>query len=452
MLDENQHYFFENITSIHKPLLLLRPDGFGKSYFLHKLEHFFVQKKIPVLALHLGERRYETELDLDCVIQAAFQTWERIFHIPHLSENLSEGERLARCMLAAEQSTGKKCAILIDDYDFPLLSENDNSLLHYENALSSLYGALSTHSDHFQFALLLGATRQEKLLKFAKPRDISFDSDFSGATGFFETDVKKLLEKKEHTDLSLPQLTHWYGGYHFGGNESVFCAKSIISALENDSVGIYFPAKLFVERAVEKVILSHFDFSVLLQRFGIEATDEVFFDFDLKKSAPLSFLFQFGFLTKQIFDKQFGTNRLCFPNRETRAAFFAETARRLTSLPASESRMWAIDAIRFLENDDLRTFFASANTALRAVTPKSLKSALTTLFGLISIYTDCIFEDGFFIIETPSFLHIIAFDLVSMQNAFERLYHRTFQAGKKLVRKTGVLLSADSGIISWRTL
>ena len=114
--------------------------------------------------------------------------------------------------------------------------------------------------------------------------------------------------------------------------------------------------------------------------------------------------------------------------------------------------MWTIDALRALEADDLRLFFTKINIALKNIMPKKLRDAIMTIFGLFSIYTDSFFHDGYFSLATPSYLHLIAFDLSSMQNAAERIYLHTIPAGKRKVRKTGVLISAEKGVISYRTI
>lgn len=454
-MNQERKKLVKKIASLCEPLLFLRPDGFGKSHLVSELATHFSQEKMPVLALHFGERRYESESDLDCVVQAAFSAWESVWHIERPVFPMSEGERFARCILGAKATTGKNPAILIDDYDFPMLSDGADfsSRSHFESVLSSLYGALSTHSAHVGFALLTGVTRQERLLKFAKPRDVSEDSDFSVAAGFSAGDVCALLAQKTDCALDIQALSEWYGGYNFAGKTEIFNAGSVIRALEAGNCISYFPAEECAKKALERVQLANFDFSVLLKRSGLEATAEAFFDFNAENPSPIVFLVQTGFLTKKAFDKDFGTFSLFFPNRETRAVFFVEAARRFTAIVTTDAKIWAVDALRALEKDDLRTFFSLVNQALYSVGKKRLRDALTALFGLMSVFSPCFFEDdGYFTLATPSFLHTFAFDLDSIENAFERLYKKTMRAGEKSVRKTGVLLSAESGVVGWRTM
>ena len=440
------------IATSEEPLLFLRPEGFGKSHFALALESFFASQKTPVLSLNFGSRRYKTKSDLDCVVLSALQAWESVWHVE--KSDLSEGERLCKIISSAKSASGKKVAIIIDDYDFPIVEGEADSetLSYYTSVLSSLFGALKIKRESVEFSLLLGISRQESILRFAEVKDKTYDAAFSSAAGFFAEDVASAFSQKGEGTLFENEMRRWYGGYYFGGEKESFCAKSVFRALETGSAGSYFPSARMAQMTVEKARLSLFDISLFLQKNGIEATDESFFALRNDETSPIPMMLCAGFLEKKARDKTLGTFSLAFPNRASRAVFFAETARRLTAIPSLQTRIWAIDALRALEKDDLRSFFVAVNSALRGVIASNLRDALTTLFGLLSVCTDCFFEDGYFTVETNSFLHVFAFDLKSMQVAFERLYTKTFSAGKKIVRKTGVLISAESGVSGFRTM
>lgn len=440
------------IASSEEPLLFLRPEGFGKSHFALALESFFSDQKTPVLSLNFGSRRYKTKSDLDCVVLSALQAWESVWHVE--KSDLSEGERLCKIITSAQSASGKKVAIIIDDYDFPIVEGEADSetLSYYQSTLASLFGALKIKRASIEFSLLLGVSRQESILRFAAVKDKSYDEPFSSVAGFFAEDVESALAQKGEKSLGEKEMREWYGGYYFGSEKEAFCAKSIFRALETGSVGSYFPSAKMAQMAAEKARLSLFDISLLLQKNGIEATDEAFFALRNDETSPIPIMLCAGFLEKKALDKSLGTFSLSFPNRASRAVLFAETARRFTAIASLQTRIWAIDALRELEKDDLRSFFVSINSALHGVIPSNLRDALTTLFGLLSVCTNCFFEDGYFTVETKSFLHVFAFDLKSMQAAFERLYTKTFSAGKKIVKKTGVLISAESGVSGFRTM
>ena len=444
----------KEIATSTEPILFLRPEGFGKSHFFCALERYFASLNTPVFSISFGSRRYKTKSDLDSVVLASLLAWESVWHVQKSDDDVSVGERFCRIIKKAESESGKKVAILVDDYDFPIVEDEADSETrsYYESTLSSLFGALKIKRQSIEFSLLLGISRQENILRFAEVKDKSYDIAFSSVAGFFAEDVDALLQQKSACGLSEKEMRDWYGGYYFGSDKESFCAKSVFRALETLSASAYCPSAKMAEKAAEKARLSLFDISLLLQKNGFEVTDEAFFSLKADETSPIPTMLSAGFLEKKARDKAFGTFSLYFPNRASRAVFFAETARRFTAIPSLQTRIWAIDAIRALEKDDLRTFFIAINSALHGVIASNLRDALTTLFGLLSVCTQCFFEDGYFTVETQSFLHVFAFDLKSMQNAFERLYTKTFAAGKKIVKKTGVLIGAESGVSGYRTM
>ena len=437
--------------------LFLRPRGQGKTFFLKKLERYFTQeRKIPVVYLSFGDRRYTYPSDLDCVVQSALKTLEIVYCIgkdencEERDKNISEGERFARCITAIKEKTGKKCAILIDDYDFPLLDDNadENAKLHFESVLASLYGALQTHREYIETAFITGSFRQKSILQYAKADDVSENEELSACFGLKESAIADFARGDE---TKAKKLIDWYGGYEHNNCN----AYSVISALNTDIIRHYTLAENEVQKAIENILLSSFDFSLLLQQNGVECSEEGFFLYDNCSISPLPYLYQAGIVTKIKNIEQFcaeNTYFLSFPNKEMRDVFFTECARRLLSIKTHDIKMWAIDALRDIENDELRAFFTKVNGALKNICAKQLRDALTTIFGLFSIYTNSYFCNGYFSVETPTYLHIFAFDLVSMQNAADRIYVNTFASGNKKVKKTGVLINSEKGVISYRTM
>ena len=443
-----------NIFSEKKIVLFLRPDGMGKTTFLKKIEKYFVEeRKIPVLHLSFGERRYTYDFDIDCVVQSALTAYEAIYRIEksESTEKLSEGERFARCIIGAKERTGKNCAILIDDYDFPLLddSADDTAKAHFESVLSSLYGAINTHKSYIETAFITGSSYQNVLLKYAKPNDFTENSELSASFGLKEDDILQLTNGERE---KAKKLIEWYGGYSFGNDEKnrICNAYSLFSALNTGIIRAYNLGTKRIEKGIENILLSSFDFSLLLHKNGIECSEEAFFSYDNRSISPLPYLYQAGFLAKTKNNTQFNTFSLFFPNKEVRDIFFTECSRRLTAIPTHDIKMWTIKALRALEADDLREFFTQVNMALKNTS--RLRDALTTIFGLFSIYTDSYFYDGYFSVETQSYLHLIAFDLVSMENAADRLYSTTIASWIKKVKKTGALINAQNGVISYRTM
>lgn len=78
------------------------------------------------------------------------------------------GPTLQRSCGTSLQQSGQRVAILIDEYDKPLLQAIGNEELQreYRNTLKPFYGVLKTMDGCIQFAMLTGVTKFGKVSVF----------------------------------------------------------------------------------------------------------------------------------------------------------------------------------------------------------------------------------------------------------------------------------------------
>ena len=159
---------------------LSRPRRFGKSLLISTLEAYFQGKrelfeglamekleknwvKRPVLHLDLNIGRYDTPDSLDKILDNALSQWEAIYSTGIAETTLAL--RFKGILEHAYKQTGKRVAILIDEYDRPLLQAIGNHDLQREfrNTLKPFYGVLKTIDGCIKFALLTGVTKFGKV-------------------------------------------------------------------------------------------------------------------------------------------------------------------------------------------------------------------------------------------------------------------------------------------------
>lgn len=177
---------------------LSRPRRFGKSLLLSTLMAYFQGKKHlfsglaieqleqkwqerPVFHLDLNIEKYDTPESLDYILDNALKKWEELY-----GSNPSEmtlALRFSGVIERAYKKTGQQVAILVDEYDKPMLQSIGNEELQtiYRTTLKSFYGVLKTMDGCIEFALLTGVTKFGKVSVFSdlnNLNDISMDEPY----------------------------------------------------------------------------------------------------------------------------------------------------------------------------------------------------------------------------------------------------------------------------------
>ena len=131
---------------------LSRPRRFGKSLLLSTLEAYFQGKRElfrglameeleknwtvrPVLHLDLNLGKYDTPESLDAMLDNALTGWEEIYGTG--SAETTPALRFKGVIQRAVEKTGHRVAILVDEYDKPMLQAIGDE--HLQEALSLIH-------------------------------------------------------------------------------------------------------------------------------------------------------------------------------------------------------------------------------------------------------------------------------------------------------------------------
>ena len=144
-------YVYVDKTSYIKPLLsqgqfifLSRPRRFGKSLLLSTLKAYFEGRRelfkglaadrmdldwtpSPVFRFDFNAENFSKEEGLEILIDGYLWKYEKIYG--RREEKLTISQRFKNLIEAAYEQTGRKVAILIDEYDKPLLDIEENKNL-----------------------------------------------------------------------------------------------------------------------------------------------------------------------------------------------------------------------------------------------------------------------------------------------------------------------------------
>ena len=162
---------------------------------------------------------------------------------------------LSRCL---ERYFGRKCIILLDEYDVPL--ENAWFCGFYDEMVSfirSLFESALKTNDALDFAVITGCLRISKESIFTGLNHLNIisvlDKRYSEHFGFTPAETARMLEYYGHMDR-LDDLKDWYDGYLFGDSQ-VYNPWSVIKFLSDlNADGKSFPRPYWINTSSNQII------------------------------------------------------------------------------------------------------------------------------------------------------------------------------------------------------
>ena len=371
LLDEGTHYF------------LSRPRRFGKSLFLDTLKEVFEGNeplfeelyirdrwdwsvRYPVLRLSFGSGNFKQLGYVETTLMAQLDAVERRTGVA--SDYATGPERFAHLLEALHDHAGQPVAVLIDEYDKPILDALEVPDIARANRdfLRGLYAVIKDSDAHVCFTFITGVSKFSKVSLFSglnNLKDITLDARYSAICGYTDADLDTVFAP-ELPGLDRDQIRDWYNGYSWLGDEKVYNPFDILLLFDKRKFGAYwfetgtptFLIEMLFKRRVSSLALGE-----------MEGSDELLSTFDVDHIATEALLFQTGYLT--ITDEEdFGGEpvyRLGYPNREVRQSLNRSLLRYLvrdsTRQMANSVRLYRLlEANDFAELETLfHAFFAS---------------------------------------------------------------------------------------------
>lgn len=351
----NDNYFYVDKTKLIYQLarsgryyFLSRPHRFGKSLLISTLEAYFEGKKelfkglaienlekdwikYPILHLDLNIEKYNSPDSLDKILNNKLEYWESIYGTRPSETSFSL--RFAGIVRRAYEQTGQRVAILVDEYDKPMLQSIGNEELQrsFRDTLKPFYGVLKSMDGCIKFALLTGVTKFGKISVFSdlnNLNDISMDERYIEICGITEKEIHENLEDELHElarrqkmtyDEVCKELKECYDGYHFVEDSiGLYNPFSLLNTFDKMKFGSYWFETGTPTYLIELLKQNHYS----LQRIAHEETDaDVLNSIDSASQNPVPVIYQSGYLTIKGYDRRFGMYRLGFPNREVEEGF-----------------------------------------------------------------------------------------------------------------------------------
>ena len=335
LLDEGKHYF------------LSRPRRFGKSLFLDTLKEFFEgseelfaglyihdrhnwSERNPVVRLSFGSANFKEPGRLDEDVALQLEYLEEEAGIP--PRQVNSASRFRRLLQALHRKTGRRVAVLVDEYDKPILDvlEEPEAACTNRDYLRGLYGVIKDCDAHVRFTFLTGISKFSKVNLFSQLNnltDLTLEPAFSSICGYTERDLDTVFAP-ELPGLDRERVREWYNGYGWRGAEKVYNPYDVLLLLRRRE----FEAHWFETGTPAFLVNTLFERRVSTVSLGeMVSTGDLLSAFDVEHIGTEALLFQTGYLTIAG-ERRLGGKalfRLDYPNREVRQSLNEHLLRHL---------------------------------------------------------------------------------------------------------------------------
>ena len=485
---------------------LSRPRRFGKSLLVSTLKHYFLGHRelfkglaidgletewneYPVFHLSFGGVNFSNSSAIDESLSMFIENAEKEYGIEERFKDY--GIRFAAVLKAAHEKTGRRCVVLIDEYDKPLLDVMDTELRvtdsdgnslrleeHNRNVLKGFYSVFKDADPDLKFVLLTGVTKFSQVSVFSgfnQPKDISMDSRYEALCGItldemlsvFHEPIHELAKKyKTDYDGMVEMLRKRYDGYHFSSEMTgVFNPFSLLNCFNKLEMRNYWFATGTPTYLMR--LLSHSDKNIN-ELVGKYYEESQFIDYKADVERPLPMIYQSGYLTVKGYNERRRKYLLDFPNEEVRSGFVSILASDYFNSDKTPSS-WIDDILDALENGDVEDFLKKMTSLLSSVTyrfqrkqdafecERYFQYTFYLIMQMIGHYNTLVEKETSegridCVVECPNYVYVMEFKMDgSAQSALEQIrergYTKPYLTDKRKVFSIGVNFSSEKGTI-----
>ena len=493
-VDKTQ-YLVDFIDKGYKYVFLSRPRRFGKSLFASMIHSYYDGRKDlfeglamgdyekewvkhPVLHFDMSAAKHMDTRQLDGYLDYLLLPYEKQYGTEE-NRDKEPNIRFANIVKAAYGQTHQKVALIIDEYDAPLLDvvhENEN-LAALRRVMQNFYSPIKSLDPYLEFVFLTGITKFAQLSIFSELNNlfnISMYDQYSAICGIskdelltqLRTDVEALAGHLHlGVDETFALLKKKYDGYHFSENsEDVYNPFSLIKALASQKIGDYW-----FDSGTPTYIIK------LLQKYNVglrdlTGQDASVSDFDVSPenmTTALPLLYQSGYLTIKRYDPMVGLYTLGYPNEEVRTGMIRSLAANYLIPSEGTNSSFVIKFVKSVIAGDMeqalvlmRAYLAGVSYRLSNKTERDVQTIFYLVFSLIGCFVKVEEESAHgradVVITLPSVVYVMELKFdgsaeAALRQIDEKGYLIPYTADGKRIVKVGVNYSSgERTITEWR--
>ena len=492
-IDKTQ-YLVDFIDKGYKYVFLGRPRRFGKSLFASMIHAYYEGRKDlfeglamgeyekdwvkhPVLHFDMSAAKHMDKDMLERYLADMLTDQEAVFG--YKSEKQDPNIRLKDLVVTANRLTGRKVALIIDEYDAPLLDvvHEELNLVALRRAMQNFYSPIKSLDPYLEFVFLTGITKFAQLSIFSELNNlfnISMYDKYSAICGISSEelhtqmlpDVERLAEHLHlSVDETFERLKRKYDGYHFSKNsEDVYNPFSLIKALASGDIGDYW-----FDSGTPTYIIK------LLQKYNVglrdlTGQDAGVSDFDVSPenmTTALPLLYQSGYLTIKHYEPMIDLYTLGYPNEEVRTGMVRSLAANYLTPAEGTNSSFVIKFVKAVIADDMeqaltlmRAYLAGVSYRLSNKTERDVQTIFYLVFSLIGSFIKVEEESAHgradVVITLPSVVYVMELKFdgsadAALRQIDEKGYLIPYTADGKRLVKVGVNYSSEERTITeWR--
>ena len=482
-----------DLASTGQYYFLSRPRRFGKSLLVSTMEAYFRGRKdlfkglameglekewleYPVLHLDLTGAAYTKVEELHSKLNSFLSAQEEIYGI-RTSEKVAS-VRFEKVIDAAYRKTGRKVVILIDEYDKPIVDNIDAPELMeaFRRELQGFYSVIKGKDEFIRFAFLTGVTKLGKMSIFSglnNLNDISMDLGFSDICGVSEEELKTYFDESvstlaRHCGLTKEEcygkLKTMYDGYHFSeGAAGVYNPFSLLNTFKANRFRMYWfetGTPTFLVRYL-KQIKCNLD-NISKDKVSVETLTGA----NYVAPAPITLMYQTGYLTITSYNERFNTYTLDYPNEEVKAGFLNSLSQ-LYAPALIQGEFSVYNFVEDIERGDVQGFmdrftsFLSDNSyEIQGDLELYFQNTMSVMLKMMGLYVKTEYRTSNgridIVFDTDKYVYIIELKRdLSPEEALRQIeakgYDKPFLSSGKEIIKLGINFSSQTRTVDgWK--
>ena len=435
-------------------------------------------KQYPVIHLDLSGAKHLSVQGVKDELGRLIVEYERIYGTN--SSETSSGMRFAGIISRAYEQTGKQVAVIIDEYDAPLLDalHEDEVLKAKREIMQEFYQRLKMLEPKIKFCFITGITKFSQLSIFSTINNltnVTMDPRFASICGITENelttvmseDIKMLASSYNETPEQMHvRLKLQYDGYHFTRNsEEIYNPYSLLKSFQQKEVANYWfesgtPTFLIRQMQYFKTDIMSLDHLEVPSSAFDQPTE------NMEDALPL--LYQTGYLTIKNYDREGDIYSLAIPNQEVRIGYARGLLPEYTGLNSAEVQTgFALKFWRALKKNDIHQAMKEMKTFLSGIPyvegfKKKLESVATAegfyeytfylIFSMLNVYArtqvKCAGGRVDMVVWMPDVIYVLELKVNdTAQSALQQInnnrYAAPYSSDNRKVVKIGVKFAPD---------
>ncbi len=486
-----------NLAHEAKYIFLSRPRRFGKSLLTTTLDSYFQGRKdlfeglkimeleknwenYPVIHLDLSTAKRQSSSDeLRATLMWLMNPLCNVYGRDALET--SPGKMLNGLIHRAYEQTGKQVAVIIDEYDAPLLDvlHESEQLDQFRNVMQEFYVQLKANEAMVKFCFITGITKFSQLSIFSTINNllnVSMQPEYAAICGITETefstdmasDIAMLAKVYECTPEEMQaKLKVQYDGYRFAKQSpDIYNPFSLLKCFKQKDIASYWFESGTPTFLIHQ--MQHFRTDIM----GMDRIEASASSFDRPTEAmenALPLLYQSGYVTIKDYDRETESYILSIPNKEVRVGLIDGLIPAYIGLDGSSVKDgFALKFYRALRRNDMAAALDEMKAFLAGVPyvegfKKKLEDAAFSegfyeytfwlIFNMLNVYAQtqvkCHGGRIDFVVQMPDATYVFELKVNgTAQEAIDQInskgYALPYQSEGKKVVKVGVQFDRDT--------